>query len=74
MDRKDLNKVVKREHHLMRSVEEVTRDITNATVFSKLDANIGLIFYESSWMKTPQNPLPSTLHLRNTNVSGYHLG
>ena len=43
LDPNGLNKVIKREHHLMKSVEEVTRDIPNATMFSKRDAKSGFL-------------------------------
>ena len=61
LDPKDLNKVIKREHHPMRSVEEVTREIPNATVFSKLDAKSGFLQIkldeDSSKLTTFNTPL-----------------
>ncbi|GFS10371.1 Pol polyprotein [Elysia marginata] len=61
LDPKDLNKVIKREHHPMRSVEEVAREIPNATVFSKLDAESGFLQIkldeDSSKLTTFNTPL-----------------
>ena len=51
IDPSDLNKVIKREHHPMRTVEEVVSMIPGAKVFSVLDAKSGFlqIELEESW-------------------------
>ena len=46
LDPKDRNKAIKREHHPMRSIEEIAREIPNAKVFSKLDATSGFMQIE----------------------------
>ncbi len=38
----DLNKVIKREHYPLRTVEEIVAEMPNAKVFSVLDAIMGL--------------------------------
>ena len=61
LDRKDLNKAIKREHHPVRSIEEIAREIPNAKVFSKLDAKSGFMQIqldeESSKLTTFNTPL-----------------
>ncbi|XP_033116366.1 uncharacterized protein K02A2.6-like [Anneissia japonica] len=39
IDSRDLNGALKRPHHPMKIVEEITRNLANATVFTVLDAN-----------------------------------
>ena len=41
IDPKDLNEAIKREHHPMKTVEEVTSSIPGAKLFSVLDAKSG---------------------------------
>ena len=43
IDPKDLNKVIKREHYPMRTIEEVISTIPDTNVFSKLDAKSGFL-------------------------------
>jgi transposase InsO family protein len=43
IDPTDLNKVIKREHYPMRTIEDVVSDIPGATVFSVLDAKSGFM-------------------------------
>ena len=43
IDPSDLNKVIKREHYPMRTIEDVVTEISNAKVFSKLDAKSGFL-------------------------------
>lgn len=43
IDPSDLNKVIKREHHPMRTTEEVISTIPEAKVFSKLDTKSGFL-------------------------------
>lgn len=43
LDPSDLNKVVKRAHHPMKTVEDIVSNIPNACVFSKLDAKSGFL-------------------------------
>ena len=46
LDASDLNKVIKREHHLMRTVEEVGSAMPDAKIFSVLDAKNGFLQIE----------------------------
>ena len=43
IDPSNLNKVIKREHYPMRTIEDVVTEIPNAKVFSKLDAKRGFL-------------------------------
>ena len=43
IDPSDLNKVIKREHHPMHTVEDVVATMTDATAFSILDTKSGFI-------------------------------
>ncbi|XP_062596233.1 uncharacterized protein K02A2.6-like [Saccostrea cucullata] len=43
LDQSDLNKVVKRAHHPMKTVEDIVSNIPNARVFSKVDAKSGFL-------------------------------
>ena len=43
IDPRDLNKAILREHHPMKTVEEVASNIPNATVFSVVDAKQGFL-------------------------------
>ena len=47
IDPRDLNKALRRPHHLMQSVEDVASRMPNATVFSTLDARSG--FWKIKW-------------------------
>ncbi|PFX31891.1 Uncharacterized protein K02A2.6 [Stylophora pistillata] len=42
LDPKDLNKAIKREHHPMSTLEEITPRLAGAKLFSKLDGAIGI--------------------------------
>ena len=61
IDPSDLNKVIKREHHPMRTIEEVISTIPDAKVFSKLDAKSGFLQIKldeaSSLLTTFNTPL-----------------
>lgn len=48
IDPSDLNKVIKREHHPMRTAKEVVSMIPGAKVFSVLDAKSGF-FTNRAW-------------------------
>ena len=60
LDPVDLNKAVKREHYPLKTVEEVAANMSEAKVFSTLDATSG--FYhiklaeESTWLTTFNTP------------------
>lgn len=41
MDPKDLNKAIKREHHPLKTIEEILPQMSDAKVFTKLDATSG---------------------------------
>lgn len=43
LDPKDLNKEIKREHHPMRTIEEVATEIPGSKIFSTLDAKSGFL-------------------------------
>ena len=43
LDPKDLNKEIKREHHPMRTIEEIASEIPGSKVFSTLDAKSGFL-------------------------------
>lgn len=61
IDPKDLNEVIKREHHPMKTVEEVSSSIPGAKVFSVLDAKSGYMQIkldnESSYLTTFNTPI-----------------
>ena len=61
LDPRDLNQVIKREHHPMRTVDDVIKEIGGATVFSKLDAKSGFLQIkldnQSSKLTTFNTPL-----------------
>ena len=61
IDPSDLNKVIKREHHPMKTVEEVIADIPEAQIFSVLDAKSGFMQIElddeSSLLTTFNTPI-----------------
>ena len=61
VDPSDLNKVIKREHYPMRTIEEVISTIPDAKVFSKLDAKSGFLQIKpdeaSSLLTTFNTPL-----------------
>ena len=42
IDPRDLNQAIKREHYLMKTIEDITPTMLNAKLFSKLDATSGL--------------------------------
>lgn len=70
LDPKDLNRVIRREHYKIPTVEEVVASISDATVFSVLDAKSGFlqvkIDYESSLLTTFNTPIGSYRWLRLT--------
>ena len=43
IDPKDLNKVVKREHHPMKTIDDIITEIPDAKVFSVLDEKSGFL-------------------------------
>ncbi|XP_021347249.1 uncharacterized protein K02A2.6-like [Mizuhopecten yessoensis] len=61
IDPKDLNKAIKREHHPMRTIEDVVSNIPGYNVFSKLDAKSGFLQIkldeESSYLTTFNTPI-----------------
>ena len=61
IDPSDLNKVIKREHHPMRTIEDVIAEIPDAKVFSVLDAKAGFLQIqldeESSYLTCMNTPL-----------------
>ncbi|KAJ8042101.1 hypothetical protein HOLleu_13089 [Holothuria leucospilota] len=58
LDPKDLNKVIRREHFPMRTVEDVVFQMPNAkVVFSVLHASSG--FWQISWTKKVRSYEPS---------------
>jgi len=61
LDPKDLNKAIKREHHPMKTIEEVALSIPDATVFSVLDAKSGFLQIKldtkSSYLTTFNSPI-----------------
>ncbi|XP_041369667.1 uncharacterized protein K02A2.6-like [Gigantopelta aegis] len=61
IDPSDLNKVMLREHHPMKTVEEVVSEIAGAQVFSVLDAKSGFlqicVHEESSFLTTFNTPV-----------------
>jgi len=62
IDPKDLNKCTKREHYLMRTVQEVLAQIPGAKVFSVLDTRRGFMQIhldeQSSFLTTFNTPSP----------------
>ncbi|XP_062601691.1 uncharacterized protein K02A2.6-like [Saccostrea cucullata] len=61
LDPSDLNKVVKRAHHPMKTVEDIVSNIPNAHVFSKLNAKSGFLQIKlnekSSYLTTFNTPV-----------------
>ena len=61
LDPADLNKIVKREHYPIPTVEEIVAEIPDATVFTVLDAKCGYLQmkldYESSLLTTVNTPI-----------------
>ena len=61
LDPKDLNKEIKREHYPMRTIDDVTQHIPDATVFSVLDAKSGFMQIKldkkSSYLTTMNTPI-----------------
>lgn len=61
LDPSDLNKVVKRAHHTMKTVEDIVSNIPNACIFSKLDAKSGFLQIKlnekSSYLTTFNTPI-----------------
>ena len=64
LDPKDLNKAIKREHHPIPTLEEITPKLAGAKLFSKLDARNGYwnvkLDEESSYLTTFNTPLVDT--------------
>lgn len=61
IDPSDLNKAIKREHHPMRTIEEIISTIPGAKIFSVLDAKSGFLQIEldepSSFLTTFNTPI-----------------
>lgn len=62
LDPRDLNKVISREHHPMKSIEDVIQSIPDAKVFSVLAAKSGILKIkqleeESSYLTTMNTPV-----------------
>ena len=68
IDPKDLNKAIKREHHPMKTIDDVTTDISGARVFSVLDAKSGFLQIKmddkSSFLTTFNSPIGRMRWLR----------
>ena len=68
LDPKDLNKAIKREHHPIPTLEEITPKLAGAKLFSKLDARNGYwnvkLDEESSYLTTFNTPLGRYRFLR----------
>lgn len=64
IDRSDLNKVIKREHHLMRTIEEVVSTMPGAKVFSVLNA-------KSEFLQIKQDEASSLLTTFNAPIGRY---
>ena len=61
IDPRDLNKAIRREHHPMKTIEEIVSNIPSAKVFSVLDAKSGFLQikldHESSMLTTFNTPM-----------------
>ncbi|XP_033760786.1 uncharacterized protein K02A2.6-like [Pecten maximus] len=61
IDPRDLNKAIRREHHPMKTIEEVITDIPDARIFSVLDAKSGFLQIkldeDSSYLTTFNTPI-----------------
>lgn len=68
LDPKDLNKTIKREHHPIPTLEEITPELAGAKLFSKLDARNGYwdvkLDEESSYLTTFNTPFGRYCFLR----------
>lgn len=68
LDPKDLNKAIKREHHPIPTLEEITPKLAGAKLFSKLDARSGYwnvkLDKESSYLTTFNTPFGRYRFLR----------
>ena len=68
LDPKDLNKAIKREHHPIPILEQITPKLAGAKLFSKLDARIGYwnvkLDEESSYLTTFNTPFGRYRFLR----------
>ena len=71
LDPFDLNKSVKREHYPLKTVEEVAASMSEAKVFSTLNATSNST--RSSWPKNALGLLRSTHSLADLNLRGCHL-
>ena len=71
LDPVDLNKAVKREHYPLKTVEEVAASMSEATVFSTLDATQDST--RSSWLRKVLGLLRSTHPSVDLNLRGCHL-
>ena len=71
LDPVDLNKAVKREHYPLKTGEEVAASMSEAKVFSTLDATSNST--RSSWPKNALDLLRSTHSLADFNLRGCHL-
>ena len=63
VDPKDLNQVIKREHHPMKTTDDIITQVPECKVFSVLDAKSGFLQIkldtESSYLTTFNHPLAS---------------
>ena len=61
IDPRDLNRAIKREHHPMKTIEDVVSDIPKAKIFSVLDAKSGFLQIQldekSSYLTTFNTPI-----------------
>ena len=57
IDPRDLNKALKRPHHLLKTLDDILKEVLQAKVFTVLDAKQG--FWKLPWMRA----LQSELHL-----------
>ena len=69
LDPSDLNKVVKRAHHQMKTVEDIVSNIPNARFFSKLAAKSGFLQIKlnekSSYLTTFNQTLVKQIQCEN---------
>lgn len=71
IDPQDLNTAIKREHHPLRTIEEVAAKMPNAKLFSALDANHG--FWQIQLDEESIHSVHSIHHLADINLKDFHL-
>ena len=64
VDMREANKAVKREKHLMSTIDDLVADLNGATVFSKLDLSSG--YHQSDSEDTSASCLELTQHPRSS--------